>query len=244
MRDGSALSQRAVHLWRQLRRLLRRRELSSRDSSAFCGTGGGLCVPCGSGQTCDGGHCVCTTGSCPGCCDDTICRAGTNAEQCGTGGGVCLACGVDQPCDSGHCANCGPSGTTCPTVGTCCTNICSCGNVNNPEANRCHGTSFSQTFASTVAGWYDFDPSTGIVPGTPTTIERQGTGAIVHAGSTYEGDKTAFTLWGGYSATFPRAVMTRRSRSSWIRTTLRTIPTSAIRRSSMAPIVMPMTAPH
>ncbi len=76
--------------------------------------------------------------------------------------------------------------------------------MSNPEANRCHGNAFSQTFASTVAGWYDFDPSTGIVPGTPTTIELQGGVAIIQAGSTHDGDKTAFTLWGGYSATFPQ----------------------------------------
>jgi hypothetical protein len=63
-----------------------------------CGFGG----PCGSGQECVSGRCVCTPGSCSGCCSSNVCEPGTLRDKCGQGGAACvrctLACGANGTC--------------------------------------------------------------------------------------------------------------------------------------------------
>lgn len=63
-----------------------------------CGING----PCGAGQECVSGKCVCTTSSCTGCCSNNTCEPGTQKDRCGQGGAVCrkcsVACGADGTC--------------------------------------------------------------------------------------------------------------------------------------------------
>jgi hypothetical protein len=67
-----------------------------------CGSGGDLCVQCGSGQSCVSGACItltqCGSTLCAGCCDgNDVCHTGTGDTLCGTGGAACQDCA-----DGGH----------------------------------------------------------------------------------------------------------------------------------------------
>jgi hypothetical protein len=53
-----------------------------------CGGSG----PCGFGQECVSGQCVCTSRSCRGCCSGSTCEPGTEQSKCGSGGVACRKC--------------------------------------------------------------------------------------------------------------------------------------------------------
>lgn len=87
---------------------------------------------CKSGLACIGGVCKasgkasCTAANCPGCCEGTTCRAGSDRTACGPKGGACVACATGQTCDAGVCKAGGGGGcsaATCPN-GCCENNVC------------------------------------------------------------------------------------------------------------------------
>ena len=90
---------------------------------AHCGA---CSSPCGAGQACSAGLCVCTPASCPnGCCNGTNCLSGDSATSCGRAGNACDACPGVEACSDGVCQGCSStctagccSGSTCLTSGS------------------------------------------------------------------------------------------------------------------------------
>lgn len=84
------------------------------DASA-CGTGGNACKTCQSNETCTGGACVPTTGTCgpsscaTGCCQNNQCKGGTLLTACGTGGTTCQSCKSGETCTNKTCKGSGPA---------------------------------------------------------------------------------------------------------------------------------------
>lgn len=77
----------------------------------FCGSDGGSCKACSTGQMCTAGACVtgtssCGPGSCNGCCILNICvpLAIEQNNLCGTGGATCAACASGKTCSNGTCS--------------------------------------------------------------------------------------------------------------------------------------------
>jgi len=65
-----------------------------------CGSGG----PCGFGQQCVQGACVCNANSCTGCCQSNTCYPGTARDRCGIDANTCRKC--DRAClNGGICLN-------------------------------------------------------------------------------------------------------------------------------------------
>jgi len=61
-----------------------------------------LCaVSCSPGQVCVANQCLCTSDSCPGCCQGARCEAGRERNKCGKGGESCRKC--PGKCDDGAC---------------------------------------------------------------------------------------------------------------------------------------------
>jgi hypothetical protein len=54
---------------------------------------------------CQGGNCVCSASSCPGCCsaNGTSCQTGDRKMACGTGGASCVACVGGDKCTNHIC---------------------------------------------------------------------------------------------------------------------------------------------
>ena len=73
-----------------------------------CGTGGGPCQTCKTGENCTSGKCVnpsCGPSSCPsGCCKSGTCEKGNTSTACGSSGKSCAICKSYQTCTSGACA--------------------------------------------------------------------------------------------------------------------------------------------
>ena len=98
-----------------------------------CGRGGGACVACAAGTSCDAGVCTgagsCSPESCDGCCNRGSCHEGDSQNFCGRGGVTCAACRARESCDAGSCvcpteccgdADCtARSGGRCTPGGTC-----------------------------------------------------------------------------------------------------------------------------
>jgi hypothetical protein len=99
-----------------------------------CGLGGGACVACPPGDTCNAGSCQGTTGcnamTCPnGCCAQGLCEAGNTVNDCGTGGGACASCGPGDSCIAAICQGSTCSENTCPN-GCCDENdVCQLGDT-------------------------------------------------------------------------------------------------------------------
>jgi hypothetical protein len=102
------------------------------SASGECRCGGAL--PCGPGQRCLAGQCVCDAQSCvAGCCQGNTCRQ-PNLSACGAGGSACAACNAtraDTCAASGEC-RCGP-GTACPLGQRCSGGNCVC------DPSTCNG---------------------------------------------------------------------------------------------------------
>ncbi|MBM4381655.1 MAG: hypothetical protein FJ086_20500, partial [Deltaproteobacteria bacterium] len=84
-----------------------------------CGSAGGQCQTCSSGQSCINGACVggCDGTSCPeGCCDGTVCVTGAalSISKCGAAGQACMACVNGATCNlsqqGGMCSGGGADG--------------------------------------------------------------------------------------------------------------------------------------
>ena len=86
-------------------------------SADKCSGGQCLCgamAPCGPGQRCLSGVCVCDATSCPaGCCAADVCVAPATASSCGTSGAAC------QACDYKFADGCLNGGCSCGTKGAC-----------------------------------------------------------------------------------------------------------------------------
>jgi hypothetical protein len=130
------------------------------SNESHCGTGGGACDVCGSGQDCQGGSCDCVTGgNCSGCCDGSTCRT-SDESHCGVNGASCTACSSGQDCVGGSCdcvaggncagccdgstcrpgntlAQCGSNGASCApcTAGECETADCGTRTCNTSQAS-------------------------------------------------------------------------------------------------------------
>lgn len=73
-------------------------------TSLKCGTGGSPCVACTSPAVCQGGACTtptppdagsgggCGPSNCNGCCQGSVCKAGTSSSACGEAGDACEVC--------------------------------------------------------------------------------------------------------------------------------------------------------
>ncbi|MDP1828850.1 MAG: hypothetical protein Q8L48_36655 [Archangium sp.] len=85
------------------------------DGSCSCGTNG----PCGTGQRCASGVCVCDSSSCTGtnCCDFDLCMP-ASLSSCGRNGGVCTSCSPT------YADTCGPTGCQCGTSPACTSGPC------------------------------------------------------------------------------------------------------------------------
>lgn len=78
------------------------------ESLAACGQGGGECVACVLGATCEAAGCVggpvaCGPDNCAGCCMGDICVDGDRPALCGSGGGACDTCDTWEICATGAC---------------------------------------------------------------------------------------------------------------------------------------------
>ncbi len=104
---------------------------------------------CCSGLACVESRCAssnkakCSKSNCAGCCDGTVCRAGSRQGACGASGAACAACGAGKTCTaSGVCAGlCGECSSLTPVTcsGTCTasanwTNQSTIGSAANPTA--------------------------------------------------------------------------------------------------------------
>ena len=103
-----------------------------------CGTGGGACTSCPSGDTCTSGKCEvapCSPDNCNGCCGFPsggtvpVCLGGGAPTACGFGGNACTSCPSGTSCQGGFCqpnfdaGACGPD-----NCGGCClNNVCQIG---------------------------------------------------------------------------------------------------------------------
>jgi len=115
-----------------------------RQGKCSCGTRGS---PCGDGQRCVAGACVCDGFSWPdGCCDGNTPQPGTSKTACGTGGQSCDACSPPPHCNSQVCSSstsCGggrcASGSSChpPSLQLC---FPASGSGNCREAKPCDRT--------------------------------------------------------------------------------------------------------
>jgi hypothetical protein len=104
-------------------------ELYASESNTSCGTLGGSCSACASGQECNKttGQCVCDATSCAnGCCNGNTCvqYSSETPSQCGKGGAACGSC-TNGLCDTTN-GTCSCDSDTCPngccvggTGGTC-----------------------------------------------------------------------------------------------------------------------------
>jgi hypothetical protein len=126
-------------------------------------------LPCGPGQRCEEGVCLCDQYSCfLGCCRGGLCLQGDALDACGLGGGLCVSCddrsdscsdnglcrcGASPPCHEGqHCVEgqceCGPH--SCPLG--CCDDgrLCREGNLDEAcgsggnDCNDCEGDGCEQ----------------------------------------------------------------------------------------------------
>ncbi len=90
---------------------------------------------CQDGLACIKGVCTksntarCTKQNCPGCCEGTTCRSGSQKQACGTKGGACARCSGGATCTNGICGA-GCSRATCPD-GCCKNGVCKTGTSSN-----------------------------------------------------------------------------------------------------------------
>ena len=52
--------------------------------------------PCGEGERCEGGTCICDPDTCAGCCQGKVCRPATRAAWAGGDDATCTTCGLNN----------------------------------------------------------------------------------------------------------------------------------------------------
>jgi hypothetical protein len=108
------------------------------NTDTSCGSGGGPCRTCGTGQVCDGGSCLgtgCSRANCPtGCCGAGGCVSPPTAAECGIDSSNCFDCTtllgshgvpVANTCSAGGSCSCG-GGAVCGEGQECLATGCAC----------------------------------------------------------------------------------------------------------------------
>ncbi len=133
-----------------------------------CGTSGGVCDACPTGEPCSGGQCSPCWSFCDGCCiDGAACvpAAEVSAELCGASANGCVACGVGQTCEAGLCtsAQVCDADADCDPPGTCRAAVCEGGICTYPfdvtadcdDGDPCTSDDFCSAFDAVCKGALD-----------------------------------------------------------------------------------------